>query len=53
MFSQYYEDLATPKDMNYDIVFLDLCNLRCADAEADITHNTKSEAVILITYRRL
>ena len=30
-FAQYYEDLATPKDLNNDSVFLELCNIRCAE----------------------
>ncbi|MCW4346819.1 MAG: reverse transcriptase family protein [Candidatus Thiodiazotropha endolucinida] len=28
-FAQYYEDLATPKDNDYDDVYLKLCNIRC------------------------
>ena len=46
-FAQYYEDLATPKDMNYDNVFLDLCNIRCADIESE--YNEKSEEVLTLS----
>ena len=28
-FVRYFEDLAVPKDQNYDNVFLELCNIRC------------------------
>lgn len=34
-FAHYYEDLATPKDLNYDSVFLELCNIRCAETESE------------------
>ena len=46
-FAQYYEDLATPKDMNFDNVFLELCNIRCNDIEAEL--NTKSDTVLTIS----
>ena len=48
-FSQYYEDLATPKDMNYDNVFLELCNVRCANAEAEFSQNKHFDADLLIS----
>ena len=32
-FAEYYEDLALPKDHDYDNVFLNLCNIHCNDAE--------------------
>ena len=28
-FVNYYEDLAIPKDQNYDSLFLELCNILC------------------------
>ena len=46
-FAQYYEYLATPKDMNYDNVFLDLCNIQCADIESE--YNEKSEEVLTLS----
>ena len=33
-FAEYFEDLALPKDHNYDNVFLELCNVRCKETEA-------------------
>ena len=32
-FSNYFKDLAMPKDKYYDRVFLELCNVRCEEAE--------------------
>ena len=32
-FAQYYEDLATPKDNNYDNIYHKLCNIRCDNIE--------------------
>ena len=32
-FAGYFEDLAVPKDQNYDNEFLELCNVRCTEAE--------------------
>ena len=48
-FSQYYEDQATPKDMNYDNVFLELCNVRCANVEAEFSQNKHFDADLLIS----
>ena len=42
-FSQYYEDLSTSKDLNYDNVFLELCNVRCAEAETEYSSCLESE----------
>ena len=33
-FAKYFEDLALPKDPNYDNVFLELCNVRWKETEA-------------------
>ena len=46
-FAQYYEDLATPKDMNYDSVFLELCNLRCENFESECNTNSETELTVL------
>ena len=39
-FAKYFEDLAMPKDRNYDSVFLELCNIRCDEAESDFNSQT-------------
>ena len=48
-FSQYYEELATPKDMNYDNVLLDQSNVRCANAETEFSQNKHFDADLLIS----
>ena len=37
------------KDMNYDNVFLDLCNVRCANAEAEFSQNKHFDADLFIS----
>ena len=39
-FAKYSEDLAMPKDKNYDSMFLELCNKRCDDAESGFNSQT-------------
>ena len=40
-FANYFEDLAMPKDKNYDSVFLELCNVRCRETENDFSEQTE------------
>ena len=40
-FAKYFEDLAMPKDRNYDNVFLELCNVRCDELESDLSSQTE------------
>ena len=40
-FANYFEDLAMPKDKNYDSVFLELCNVRCRERENDFSEQTE------------
>ena len=35
--------------MNYDNVFLDLCNVRCANAKAEFSQNKHFDADLLIS----
>ena len=41
-FLQYYEDLAVPKDNDYDyVVFLKLCNIRCDKIQSELSNSCK------------
>ena len=40
-FAQYYEDLAVPKDNDYDNVFLKLCNIRCDKIQSELSNSCK------------
>ena len=40
-FANYFEDLAMPKDKNYDSVFLELCNVRCRETEMTFVSKPK------------
>ena len=44
-FAEYYEDLAMPKDHDYDNIFLNLCNVRCNEAEEECMNS--NDAIIL------
>ena len=50
-FANYFEDLAMPKDKNYDSVFLELCNVRCGEIENDFL--TQTEESISFTNRNV
>ena len=39
-FTQYYEDLAFPKDNDYDNAFLKLCNIRCDKAYCELSDSS-------------
>ena len=39
-FAQYYEDLAVPKDNDYDNAFLKLCNIRCDKAYCELSDSS-------------
>ena len=45
-FAEYFEDLALPKDQNYDNVFLELCNLRCEETETKCREESETEVCI-------
>ena len=40
-FAQYYEDLAVPKDNDYENVFLKLYNIRCDKIQSELSNSCK------------
>ncbi|XP_053376405.1 uncharacterized protein LOC128547494 [Mercenaria mercenaria] len=45
-FAQCFEDLAVPKDQNYDNVFLELCNVRVGETENRYPCDTKTDVQV-------
>ena len=45
-FALYFEDLAVPKDQNYDNVFLELCNIRCKETETSYREESATDICV-------